>query len=294
MSVNDRINLIKTHIQNAYDAIGNKSGTVPVNKNCENLAAAISSIQTGSGTTDLNIRYGLVAPSDTSKLWVNAKLPSKVAIANDVSPTNLVEQVSSFDTMLPQGFSGNAFAAVGNKIYMFINSTVQVWDVSSNEVDTSISITPRISKYSTASAVGNNVYLFGGYLNDTYLDTIYKFNTETNTLVTLETKMPIPISYAKSVSIDNKIYIFGGSINLRLEGNFWRSDDVSSIYVFDTETDTVTRATVSMSVSQRFPGIAAVGRHIYIFEQNKNIQMIDVDNLTSIATIPAKLYYAAI
>ena len=266
MSINDTINSIKTHIQNAYNAIGNKNGTVPVNKNCENLAAAISSIQTGSGSTDLNIRYGLVAPSDTSKLWVDAQLPSKVTIANDVSPTNLVEQISKLDTDLPKDFYGNAFAAVGNKIYLFLNKTLQVWDVSSNEVDTSISITSSISPYSTASAVGNNVYLFGGYLNDTFLDTIYKFNTETNTLVTLETKMPVPISYAKSVSIDNKIYIFGGSINLRLEGNFWRSDDVNSIYVFDTETDTITRANVSMSISQRFPSVAAVGRHIYIFE----------------------------
>ena len=293
MSINDTINSIKTHIQNAYNAIGNKNGTVPVNKNCENLAAAINSIQTGSGSTDLNIRYGLVAPSDTSKLWVDAQLPSKVTIANDVSPTNLVEQISKLDTDLPKDFYGNAFAAVGNKIYLFLNKTLQVWDASSNEVDTSISITPSISPYSTASAVGNNVYLFGGYLNDTFLDTIYKFNTETNTLVTLETKMPVPISYAKSVSIGNKIYIFGGSINLRLEGNFWLSDDVNSIYVFDTETDTITRADVSMSVSQSFLGAAAVGKRIYIFESNKRIQMIDVDNMTSITTISAQLYYPA-
>lgn len=287
MSVNDKIKSIKTHIQSAYNAVANKSGTVPVNKNCENLASAISSIQTGGGSTDLNVRYGLLAPSDTTKLWMNTSLPSKVTITNDVSPTNLVEQVSSFDTNLPKDFYGNAFAAVGNKIYLFLNNTLQVWDVVSGETDASL-VMPVYFKYTdTASAVGNNIFLFGGHTTSSqdFSDTIYKFNTDTNTLEMLETNMPVPILGAKSVSVDSKIYIFGG----RVEG----PTDVNSIYIFDTETSIVTRANVSMGVSQMYPGVAAVGKHIYIFEQNKNIQFIDVDDLTHITTLPAQLYYPA-
>lgn len=46
MAISDTINSLKKHIGNAYTAIGNKRGTVPTNKNCENLQAAIESIST--------------------------------------------------------------------------------------------------------------------------------------------------------------------------------------------------------------------------------------------------------
>lgn len=46
MAISDTINSLKKHIGNAYTAIGNKKGTVPANKNCENLQAAIESIST--------------------------------------------------------------------------------------------------------------------------------------------------------------------------------------------------------------------------------------------------------
>lgn len=44
MAISDTIDSLKEHIGNAYTAIGNKKGTVPTNKNCENLQAAIESI----------------------------------------------------------------------------------------------------------------------------------------------------------------------------------------------------------------------------------------------------------
>lgn len=46
MAISDTINSLKEHIGNAYTAIGNKKGTVPTNKNCENLQEAIESIST--------------------------------------------------------------------------------------------------------------------------------------------------------------------------------------------------------------------------------------------------------
>ena len=253
-----------------------------------NIGGVTGTLESGSGG-ELNIVYNDTAPEDTSKLWVNAILPSKVNIDNQVSPTNLVEQVTKLDTDLPKDFYGNAFAAVGNKIYLFLKNTLQVWDVASGEVDASFTTEIYFDDACTASAVGNNIFLFGGSRSSSssssFSDAIYKFNTSTNTMETLETKMPVPILGAKSVSVGSKIYIFGG----RVEG----PTDVNSIYIFDTETSTVTGANVSLSVSQTYPGVAAVGKRIYIFESNKRIQMIDVDNMTSITTISAQLYYPA-
>lgn len=47
MAIVDTIQSIKTHTQNAYAKIGEKGGTVPTNKNLENLSSSIESIPAG-------------------------------------------------------------------------------------------------------------------------------------------------------------------------------------------------------------------------------------------------------
>lgn len=47
MAIADTINSMKTNITNAYNAIQAKGGTIPTNKNLENLSAAINSIPAG-------------------------------------------------------------------------------------------------------------------------------------------------------------------------------------------------------------------------------------------------------
>ena len=48
----DRLKSIKTHIQEAYTALENKSATIPTNKNIENLKTTIESVSTGIDTAD--------------------------------------------------------------------------------------------------------------------------------------------------------------------------------------------------------------------------------------------------
>lgn len=48
MAIADTINSMKTNITNAYNAIQTKGGTIPTNKNLENLSTAINSITGGS------------------------------------------------------------------------------------------------------------------------------------------------------------------------------------------------------------------------------------------------------
>ena len=48
----DIITSMQSNLQNAYTAIGNKSGTIPTQKNLANLAGAINTISTGIDTTD--------------------------------------------------------------------------------------------------------------------------------------------------------------------------------------------------------------------------------------------------
>lgn len=48
----DRLKSIKTHIQEAYTALGNKSAALPANKNINNLKSTIESITVGIDTSD--------------------------------------------------------------------------------------------------------------------------------------------------------------------------------------------------------------------------------------------------
>lgn len=52
MSVATELTKLNTNIKNAYDEISAKGGTVPQNKNTDNLATAISSIPSGGGSAD--------------------------------------------------------------------------------------------------------------------------------------------------------------------------------------------------------------------------------------------------
>ena len=51
MSISTELTTLSTNITNAYNAIQTKGGTIPTNKNTENLATAINSISTGGSSS---------------------------------------------------------------------------------------------------------------------------------------------------------------------------------------------------------------------------------------------------
>lgn len=53
MSISSELTALSTNLSNAYDAVSNKGGTIPANKNTANLATAISSISGGGGTIQI-------------------------------------------------------------------------------------------------------------------------------------------------------------------------------------------------------------------------------------------------
>lgn len=52
MAISNELNTLKINISNAYNMIQTKGGTVPANKNTQNLSDAINTIQGGGSGTD--------------------------------------------------------------------------------------------------------------------------------------------------------------------------------------------------------------------------------------------------
>ena len=48
MAVDTEINKLQTNLQNSYNAVATKAGTIPANQNFDNLPSAINSITSGS------------------------------------------------------------------------------------------------------------------------------------------------------------------------------------------------------------------------------------------------------
>ena len=95
MAISDTINSLKKHIGNAYTAIGNKRGTVPTNKNCENLQAAIESISTEK---EEQAKTVTITENGTQKALPDGnKVLTEVTIVTNVPATPTQEVTKDLD-----------------------------------------------------------------------------------------------------------------------------------------------------------------------------------------------------
>lgn len=82
MSVATEITKLNTNIKNAYDEIATKGGTIPQNKNTDNLATAINSIPAGGGGAD---DYFFTSGNITSVQNAVKKLPDITSTSTSFS-----------------------------------------------------------------------------------------------------------------------------------------------------------------------------------------------------------------
>ena len=68
MSISNELNTLKANISNAYNAIQAKGGTIPTNKNTQNLSDAINTIQGGGGGTDYFVDSIVVGRYEATEL----------------------------------------------------------------------------------------------------------------------------------------------------------------------------------------------------------------------------------
>lgn len=111
MSVATELQTLQTNIGNAYTTIGTKGGTVPANKNTDNLATAIDSIPSGGTPQPLDpqVVYQQTRPADwlemptpgTDEIYMLLQIPSDCIDDQDfsMSITGNNEKTVSFGTV---------------------------------------------------------------------------------------------------------------------------------------------------------------------------------------------------
>ena len=97
MAISNELNTLKANISRAYTMIQNKGGTIPTNKNTQNLSSAISTIQGGGSGTDYFVDN---IPSNNYKAIKLIKNIPPITVGNNVtSLQELFSNCSSLNTI---------------------------------------------------------------------------------------------------------------------------------------------------------------------------------------------------
>ena len=146
MSVSTELETLKTNIGNAYTTIGTKGGTVPANKNTDNLTTAINSIPSGGSydPTDPQSVYDATRPDDwmvmptpaDNEIYLLYQIPANASgsyyIGHRVQGTSGTIEFGTTDasgnfTAIPDytlNFSGSSpNDAIGIPVSAFVNTT---------------------------------------------------------------------------------------------------------------------------------------------------------------------------
>ena len=177
--------------------------------------------------------------------------------------------LTKLSTTLPgAGIFADAIT-IGTKIWLFGSGGARPFDPDTYTLlDTSVPLSPTYS-WRSLSAIGTKVYLFGGYnvVTGSYsesVSTISVFDTETGTMQDLSARLPTAAHYITSAAVGSKIYLFGGWHTPRQ--NYTDSYYcLNTINVFDTETNTITKLSVTLPMLANRMAAEAVGKKIYLF-----------------------------
>lgn len=261
------------------------SGTLEITENGEYDISYKEKVDVnvrGGGAT-FNVEFSQTAPENTSKLWIKDGYAEGSTI-NISSNTQNREAIFTTIAQFPAGrLAEAAYAQVGSSVYIFggiivttsgssttttQQNTVYKYDMATQQLTrlfpTGVAL-PTMQG-SSASAYGDNIYIFGGKSGSTYLSSIYKYNVLTNTLSRLSTTMPVAKFAFPTVVVDDKIYIFGG----RSTSN----DRTSDIYIFDATTETIKTSSAQLKIGEF--------GHIAYATPNKNIYIFSGYRVTSV------------
>ena len=141
-----------------------------------------------------------------------------------------------------------------------VNGTYEGYGSTTYSINTLSTTLPQTLFDMGIAQVGSEVYLFGGYASSSgsnkRVNTIYKFNIETETMTTLSATLPKALSSMGVAHAGSNIYIFGGSGE--------NGSPLNTIYKFNTDNETISTLTITLPKALSSMGVATVGSNVYI------------------------------
>lgn len=168
---------------------------------------------------------------------------------------------------------GRTVEACGDKIYFFggsvantLQSLDEVWVLNTTEktfVKLDVTLPVACTSMNTA-VIGKKIYLFGGQKKEPdsdyeALDTIMVFDTETNKVDLLDTKIPTPLfSMAACVVYKSDVYLVGGKYDSNVIA-FSRK-----VYRFNPESETINAVNKDLPYGLNMCGGAIIGEWVLL------------------------------
>ena len=204
---------------------------------------------------------------------VQAKLP-KVINTDEVLPATKLKylEIDGITYHIPQRVDVTSNIKItGNKndilsspknLLCILNDTtslaIKVVDKiegGSEELSKLSEVLPKALSGACCANYGDNIYIFGGYTNNGYSNSIFKFNTITRIIETLSVTLPQALGDECCAIYNDNIYIFGG-----FNGSY-----LNTIYKFNCTNETI--STLSTTLPNRLGNVlcANYDNIIYIF-----------------------------
>lgn len=165
--------------------------------------------------------------------------------------TNILTEL---DTVLPKANCKLSVAVIGTKIYLIGGysdaNSIHIFDTETNTIIDTIP-NSHGGVATGVGVIGTKIYLFGGNS-----DKISVFDTETNVITPLSTKLPKVMEGHQTGVVGSNIYILGGH-------NY--STALTSIYVFDTTDNSLTELDTTLPSPHTYSGCSVYGTDIYLF-----------------------------
>ena len=180
MSIATGLNKLMTDLSNSYNKVGEKSGTIPQNKNYNNLANSILSIPSNA---TLNIFIQDTQPNGYDGIWIANSNYSQYPIIEVADENSLV--ASSINII-----NGSVFSTILYDDFTYMFTNIIVTDSNGNELD-------NINIYYGTGLAWEKVYKYIqlDYIQNTgtqFIDTGFKPNQNTS----VELSVTIPSSSA--------------------------------------------------------------------------------------------------
>lgn len=186
--------------------------------------------------------------------------------------------ISTLSATLSESKDALCSALIGDSIYVLggrvdnspytYSKKIEVLNVKTQKIST---LTPSLTKnnyFMSATAIGNNIYIFGGIERNSSFDEYKKieiFNTKTQISSILDDSLSRCKWGTSAVAIEDKIFVFGGSSSIVTDGIFRGEDRLNTIEMLDTKTKKVSVLPIVLAQPNYGTCAAGVGNKVYVF-----------------------------